>query len=237
MGPFLWRWRGVSIHPQGLLDLSVLDHDVAHQRLEHVGCDAHVGLEQVAVLPKGGDNVLPPDAFYPRPPPGALELLELLPLGRRTVRHASGPWLLPRVPPAGRCVQWSPCVLGLFGPRGGVQIDPDIIADCDPVLLSGEELGHETAFQPIPRRVSDHSDRFALVTDTAMDRVAKSHVRVQGDPATSADMARRVARTPDGLPGIPHPRGATHDMPCKSNPVPSLRRGQLTSTRATRPRA
>ena len=72
------------------IDVLLLDDDVTHEGLEHLGRDAHVALQQVAKLSERGDHVLLLDALHVRPPAGTLEFLELLPFGCQLPAHLLG---------------------------------------------------------------------------------------------------------------------------------------------------
>ena len=69
------------------IDVLLLDDDIAHEGLEHQGRHAHVALQQFAKLSERGNDVLFLDALHVRPPAGSLELLQLLPLGRKLPTH------------------------------------------------------------------------------------------------------------------------------------------------------
>ncbi len=85
--------HGVDREPGGHLrvfvsiDVLLLDDDIAHECLKHLGRHADVALQEFAQMRERGDEVLFVDALHVRPPAGSLELLEPLPLGRQLPAH------------------------------------------------------------------------------------------------------------------------------------------------------
>ena len=72
------------------LDLTLLEHDIPYECLEHLRGDADVALQEVAQLRERREHVLLLDALHFRPPAGPLEFLEPLPLGGELPAHLLG---------------------------------------------------------------------------------------------------------------------------------------------------
>lgn len=86
------------------------------------------------------------------------------------------PLRLPRFLPPARFLPSCIHISGFLATGGGIQVDPDLVSHRDSMVFFRADLDSEAAFQPIPCRTSDNSDRFVFVADTVIHGVAEGHV-------------------------------------------------------------